>query len=63
MGYGLTVVRLSDGRISVFDSATQQTTIYAIDADGIILCESGKDDSQYRYAVRRLLSFVSGRAA
>jgi hypothetical protein len=63
MGNGLTVVRLSNGHISVFDSASQRTTIYSIDADGIILCESGKDHSQYRYAVRHLLSFASRRAA
>jgi hypothetical protein len=28
MGHGLTVISLSDRRISAFDSASQQTTIY-----------------------------------
>ncbi len=63
MQKGLTVQRLSISRFSVFDSSTKQTTVYGFDEHGIMLCESGHDHSQYRYAVRRLLSLVSGRAA
>jgi hypothetical protein len=53
MGHGLTVERLKDSRIRVFDSACQWTTIYLV-FDGIILCESGTDCLEYRLAAESL---------
>jgi hypothetical protein len=59
MSNGLTVERLKDGRISVFDSSCKWTTVY-IQFEGILLCESGHDHSKYRYAVRELDERIDG---
>jgi hypothetical protein len=57
MSNGLTVERLQNGRVRVFDSACKWNTVYLV-FDNIILCESGFDHSRYRYAVRNLLTGV-----
>jgi hypothetical protein len=54
MPNGLTVER-RNCRITVFDSLRKCSAVYSVDADGILICESGFDHSQYRYAVRALL--------
>ena len=53
---GLTVERTANGHVKVFDSASKRSTVYSVDADGIILCIDGFDHSKYRYAVRLLNS-------
>jgi hypothetical protein len=55
MGKGLTIKRLTNNRFQVFDGLTQQTTLYNIDNFGIILCESGKDRSSYRYPIAEMV--------
>ena len=55
MSNGLTVERLQGDRVRVTDSSCQWSTIYIV-FDGIILCESGVDQSLYRYAVKALLN-------